>query len=203
MKKLYPVAITLGTAGALASVVAVALDKSLPYRIGFTEYPRYLWAGRLTETAVGLALVTLLCGIAARKGWLPFALGLISLSPLLLIGGVHSGPNPETWCYVNLRQIDGAKEYFAKESGLTNSNPVTMADIARFIPAGREFRCAERGKYLIGSIGTEARCTVHGTIPEMEAAWKRAMQAIQDAPANRSQPVRPEANQPSAADSRH
>ena len=179
--------------------MAVAMDKSLPYRIGVTEYPRYLWAGRLTEAAVGLALVTVLCGIAARKGWLPFALGLVSLSPLLMIGGVHSGPNPEMWCYSNLGQIDGAKEQLASESGLTNSNPVTMADISRFIPAGFELRCAAHGIYIIGSIGTEPRCTVHGTIPEMEAAWRRAMQAQQDGPANRSKPVRSETNQPSAA----
>src|SRR5689334_20980475 len=107
MKRLYPVAIALGVAGVLASMAAVALDKSLPYRVGFTEYSKYLWVGRLTGVSVGLALATFLCGMAARKGWFPFALGLVSLSPLLVIGGVHSGPNPQAWCFNNLRKIDG------------------------------------------------------------------------------------------------
>jgi hypothetical protein len=199
VSKVHPIAITLGIAGALASVGAVALDKSLPYRIGFSEYSRYLWAGRLTGAAVGLALPILLCGMAARKGWLPFALALISLSPLLIVGRAHSGPNPEAWCYNNLRQIGGAKERLAHERGLTNSSPVTMTDVSRFITAGRELRCAEHGTYIIGPIGGEPRCSVLGTIPEMEAAWRRAAPALQDGVANRSQPVRSQTSQSSAA----
>lgn len=199
MKKLHTVAITLGMAGVLVSTAAVALDKSLPYRVGLTEYSRYLWAGRFTEVSVGLALLTLLCGTAARKGWLPFALGLVSLSPLLIIGGVHSGPNPQAWCYNNLRKIEGAKEQLVHERGLTSGSPVTMSQIAPSIPAGSELRCAERGTYLINSIGSDARCTFHGSIAEMEAEWQRQMQAQPGGAANRGQPVGSETNRVSAA----
>ena len=199
VKKLYPVAIALGIAGALASMTAVALDKSLPYRVGFTEYSRYLWAGRLTGVSLVLALLTLLCGIAARKGWLPFALGLVSLSPLLVIGGVHSGPNPQAWCFNNLRKIDGAKEQLVHERGLTNRAPVTMIEIARFIPAGEKLRCTEGGKYIINSIGDDARCSFHGTIAEMEADWRKQMGTQRDGVANASQPIRSETNSTSGA----
>ncbi len=181
-------------AGVLASVAAVRLDKSLPYRIGFTEYSRYLWAWRLAGLSVGLALLTLLCGTAARKGWLPFALGLVSLTPLLIIGGVHSGPNPQAWCFNNLRKIEGAKEQLVRERGLTNGAPVTMSQIAPFIPEGPELRCAERGTYIINATGNDARCTFHGSIAEMEAEWQRQMQAQPGGPAHRGQPVGSETN---------
>jgi hypothetical protein len=145
VRKLYQVAIALGIAGVLASTAAVALDKSLPYRVGFTEYSRYLWVGRLSGVSVGLALLTLLCGMAARKGWFPFVVGLVSLSPLFMIGGVHSGPDPQAWCFINLRKIDGAKEQLVHGRGLTNGTAVTMLEIAPSIPPGPELRCAEGG----------------------------------------------------------
>src|SRR5712664_1649221 len=137
-------------------MAAVALNKSLPYRIGFTDYSRYVWVGRLTGVSVGLASLTFLCGVAARKGGFPFALGLVSLSPVLVIGGVHSGPKPEAWCFINLRKIDGAKEQLVHERGLTNGSPVTMLEIAPLLPAGQELRCAEGGKYIINPIGNDA-----------------------------------------------
>jgi hypothetical protein len=167
MKKLYAVAVATGIAGVSASLVAVGLDKSLPYRIGLDDYSRYLWVGRLTVASLAAAIMVLLSGLAARRG-LPVVLGLVGLIPLLLIGGAHSGPNPEMWCFNNLRRIDGAKEQLVQERGLTNGSSVTMADISRFIPPGPDLRCAEHGMYVIGPIGSEPRCTAHGTIPEME-----------------------------------
>src|SRR5215468_7862978 len=91
------VAVATGVAGVLASIAAVGLDKSLPYRIGLDDYSKYLWVGRLTVASLAVAVVALLSGLAARKG-LPVVLGVVGFSPLLLIGGVHSGPNPEMWC---------------------------------------------------------------------------------------------------------
>src|SRR5258708_34087279 len=120
MKRLYPVSVALGVATVLASCAALALDKSLPYRIGFLDYQSYTWAGRLMGVSVGLALLSFVSGATARKGWFPFALALMGLTPLLLIGGVHSGPNPEAWCFNNLRQIEGWKERLAEERALTN-----------------------------------------------------------------------------------
>jgi hypothetical protein len=199
MKALYPASIALGVATILASAAALALDKSLPYRIGLIDYHSYMWVGRLAGVSVGLALLSFLSGTVARKGWVPLGLALLGLTPLLLIGGVHSGPNPEAWCFNNLRQIEGGKAWLADERGLTNGTPVTMADISRFLLAGQELRCAEGGTYIINSIGSDARCTFHGTIPEMEANWQKQMRAQRDSAANGSQPVRPETNQPPAA----
>src|SRR5437016_7201159 len=105
VKKAYAIAITLGMAAVIVSAAALILDKSLPYRIGFHDYPNYLWASRLTGASVALVLLTLATGLAARKRVFPFALGLLSLSSLWFIGGIHSGPNPQAWCFNNLREI--------------------------------------------------------------------------------------------------
>ena len=199
MKILYPVSVALRVATALASVAALALDKSLPYRIGFIDYHSYTWAGRLTGISVGLALLSFISGTAARKGWFPFGLALLGLTPLLLIGGVHSGPNPEAWCFNNLRQIEGGKARLADERTLTNGTAITMTDISRFVPAGQELRCAQGGRYIINSIGSDTRCTFHGTIPEMEANWQKQMRAQRDGAANGSQPILSETNSMSGA----
>jgi hypothetical protein len=180
MKRLYPASVALGGTTVLVSVAALVLDKSLSYRIGFIDYHHYAWVGRLAGVSVGLALLSFVSGIAARKSWLPLGLALLGLTPLLLIGGVHSGPNSEAWCFNNLRQIEGGKARLADERTLTNGTPITMADISRFIPAGQELRCAEGGRYLINSIGSDTRCTFHGTIPEMEAKWQKQMRAERD-----------------------
>jgi hypothetical protein len=198
MKMLRPISITFGVGAILCSMAALTLDKSLPYRIGFNDYGTYMWVGRLVFISVGLAAVALLCGIRTSQAWFPVILALYALAPLLFIGGAHSG-NPDTWCYNNLRQIDGAKERLALERGLTNSSPVTMSEISRFMPEGQELRCAKHGKYIIGSIGSEPRCSIHGTIPEIEAVWGQATRAQPKGPTNRSQPDRLETNQPSPA----
>src|SRR5437879_891031 len=91
MKGLAPVSIALGVATLVASITAAALDKTLPYRIGFHDYARYLWVGRLAAISVALAVLAFLTGRAARKGWFSRGCAIFGLTPLLLIGGVHSG----------------------------------------------------------------------------------------------------------------
>lgn len=169
MKGLASVSIALGVATVVASVTAVALDKTLPYRIGILDYGKYLWVGRLAVISVALAVLAFLTGRVARKGWFSRGCAIFGLIPLLLIGGVHSGPNPKMWCFGNLRQIEGAKDQFAQEHGLTNGSPVDPANIFRLMPDGREPRCAKGGRYVINSIGADVRCTFHGTIREIEA----------------------------------
>jgi len=195
MKKLYAAALTLGLAAVVASAAALILDKSLPYRIGFSDYPKYVWAWRLTGVSIGLALLTLISGVAARKGWFPSAFGLVSLFSLLFIGGVHSGPNPQAWCWNNLREIDGAKEQLAHQRSLTSGTVVTIASISPFMPHRIQFpRCAKGGQYIINSIGNDARCTFHGTVTEMEADWQKQLKAEPSGATNRSQPIRSETN---------
>jgi hypothetical protein len=175
MKRLYAIAVATGIGAVVASSVAVGLDKTLPYRIGLDDYSKYLWVGRLIAASLGLGVLALVSGLAARKV-LPVVLGLIGLSPLLLVGGVHSGPNPQAWCYNNLRLIEGAKDRLARERGLSDGTAVTLLDISRFLPAGPQLRCAKCGTYIINPIGNDARCTSHGSITEMEAQWQRKMQ---------------------------
>lgn len=175
MKRLYAIGMATGVAAVAASSVAVGLDKTLPYRIGLDDYSKYLWVGRLTLASIGLAVLALISGLAARKG-LAIVLGLVGVGPLLLVGGVHSGPNPQAWCFINLHHIEAAKEQLARERGLSNSTAVTLLDISRFLPPGLQLRCAKRGTYIINSIGSDARCTFHGSITEMEAEWQRQVQ---------------------------
>src|SRR3954468_7932214 len=86
MKRVYAVATAMGVAALVVSSATVCLDKSLPYRIGFDDYSKYLWVERLIVASLAVASLALLSGLATRKG-LPVALGLAGLSPLLLLGG--------------------------------------------------------------------------------------------------------------------
>jgi hypothetical protein len=198
MKRLYAVGIAIGVAAVVAASAAVGLDKTLPYRIGLEDYSKYLWVERLTVASLGLGGLALVSGLGARKV-LPVVLGLVGLSPLLLVGGVHSGPNPQAWCYNNLRCLEGAKDQLARERGLSNGTAVTLIDISGFVAAGPRLRCAKRGTYIINPIGNDARCTFHGSIAEMEAEWHSQMQAQPGGPANRSQPAHSETNRTSSA----
>src|SRR5947207_4641985 len=79
--------------GALAvSVAAMALNRSIPYRIGFNDYSRYLWANRLTLVSLILAPTAVVLATALRKKWL-VGVAILSICLLLFIGFVHSGPN--------------------------------------------------------------------------------------------------------------
>jgi hypothetical protein len=198
MKRLYVVAVATGVLAVAAASAAVGLDKTLPYRIGLDDYSKYLWVGRWTVVSLALGVLALVSGLGSRKV-LPFVLGLVGFCPLLLAGGVHSGPNPQAWCYINLRRIEGAKDQLAGERGLSNGTAVTLLDISRLLPGGQQLRCAKRGTYIINPMGNDARCTFHGSITEMEAEWQRQMQAQPGGPANRGQPVGSETNRASTA----
>jgi hypothetical protein len=119
----------------------------------------------------------LVLGLVARRK-LYIGLALMPLVLLAFIGGVHSAPNPQAWCRSNLREIEMAKEQLAQKNGLTNGATVTAEHISPYIEGGfGNLECAEHGTYTINPIGTEARCSVHGSMSEMEAAWKAEMDA--------------------------
>jgi hypothetical protein len=176
MKKLYVAAVAIGAAAVIASVAALILDKSLPYRIGLANYPTYLWADRLTGVPVALALLSLVSGCAVKRR-IPLVLGLLSLALLFLfMSYVRSGPNPQAWCFNNLRAIDGAKDELAVRRDFTNGTAVTFTEISPFLRKGTDLpRCAEGGQYIINSIGKDARCNFHGTVTEIEAGWQKQM----------------------------
>ena len=160
----------LSTAGiaVVAAFSAFALEKFLPYRIGPANYARYLWAGRFYVAALVFPLLAIGLGIASRR-WLSILLGVFTMvaSLLFLPSRVHSGASPEVWCYFSLRRIYAAKEELAHQKGLTNGTAITVEELSPFIEGGFEsLQCYEHVVYSIGSVGTEPRCSVHGSVTE-------------------------------------
>ena len=165
--------------GVIAIVLAAStsiLDKCLPYRIGPSYYALYLWIEPLAIVSLVVVVLALFLGVASRQ-WLPASLAAVGMVVLLTIGGVHSGPNPEAWCYNNLRKIDAAKNELAELNNLTNGTVVTSEKISPYIEGGfASLKCAEHGEYTINPIGSEPRCSFHGSMSEMETKWKKASQ---------------------------
>jgi hypothetical protein len=160
------------TAIVLAAITCI-LDKSLPYRIGQNYYLLFLWVERLTIVSILFVIAALLTSVATRQ-WLFVAFLIVGIFLLLSIGGPHSGPNPEAWCYNNLRKIDAAKDALAEKNHLTNGTVVTSEQLSHFIEGGYDsLHCAEKGAYVVNSVGIESRCTFHGSISEMETNWNR------------------------------
>lgn len=169
----------------VAAASALAFDKSLPYRIGPDHYVQYLWVFRLAKVSIAAMVPALVLGLVARRK-LCIGFALMPLVLLAFIGGVHSAPNPQAWCRSNLREIEMAKEQLAQKNGLTNGATVTAEQISPCIEGGfGNLECAEHGKYTINPIGTEARCSVHGSMSEMEAAWQAEM-AVTNTPGSAS-----------------
>ena len=62
-------------------------------------------------------------------------------------------------CINNLRQIDGAKEQYALEHQLEAGSAVTPQQIGEYIKGGVVPDCPGNGKYTIGVVGEEPRCS--------------------------------------------
>ena len=173
---------TVGVIAALSAACTFAMTISLPYRVHQGIYTWYLWTERLLPFTILTGLVAivsaLILGIRSRQR-LPFALAVISFALLFFSishGLVHSGPNPQAWCYNHLREIEAAKSQFASENNLTNGATITDAQISKHIEGGfQRLKCAEGGKDTTGAVGTEARCSVHGSISEIEREWQKEM----------------------------
>ena len=168
LSKAIPRSIGVATIALTASTLL--LDKSLPYRIRPGNYAHFEWVGPLAVASLVVAIAVMLFSIFTRQR-LVFVLGLVSLVSLVLfMGGAHSGPNPEMWCYHNLRAIDAAKQQLAERMGLTNGAAIAADDISEFIEGGYgSLKCAQHGSLIIGAIGTEPRCSVHGSTGAIEA----------------------------------
>jgi hypothetical protein len=185
----------LASACAVLTFFALLPEISLPYRIGPAHYQRWLLARRLDLVSVvfffgtlGLGSAAFLAFLSARKrpGRRLFAGALAALAVLGALAAVvipsfiHSGPNPQAWCFNNLRQIDSAKEQLVLAHALTNGLDVTIGDISPYIKNGFQgLKCVKGGEYTINAIGTGPRCSFHGSMSEREAEWKRAMDAQQ------------------------
>jgi hypothetical protein len=168
------VARVLGVIAIALVAITFILDRSLGYRIGPSDYVLFLWVERLALASIAAVILALLFGVAVRQ-WFLVILLVVGLFFLLSIGGPHSGPNPEAWCYNNLRKIDAAKNQLAEKNNLTNGTVVTSEQISPYIEGGfASLECAKHGNYIISPIGTEPRCTFHGSMSEMETNWNKA-----------------------------
>jgi hypothetical protein len=173
---------TLGIIAAANAAGTFAMTISLPYRIHQGIYSWYIWTGHLLPFTSITAWVAMVCafilGISSRQR-LPIVLAVISCALLFFSishGLVQSGPNPQAWCYNHLREIEAAKSQFALETNLANGATTADAQISKHIEGGfQRLECAENGKYTSGTVETEARCSVHGSISEMEREWQKKM----------------------------
>ena len=177
MKALRITSLGVGVVALVVAASAFALDKSLPYRIGPDNYTRYLWAGRLSIAALIACLLAIGLGIASRQR-LPIVFGACSILGLLFMpGGPHSGTHPEIWCYFNLRRIDAAKEWLVHEKSMTNGAAITAEELSPRIEGGfRSLECYEHGVYTVGPVGTEPRCSVHGSLSQITGDTPRKPQ---------------------------
>lgn len=69
-----------------------------------------------------------------------------------------------------LRQIEMTKDQYAIEHGLKEGEIVTPAHLGPYFRRGwaADTMCPCSGKYTINPIGTEPRCSVHGSRSEIE-----------------------------------
>ena len=163
----------LGNVAIALGILNFILDKFLPYRIGPSYYTFYLFTEALTIISLGVVILALFVGVASGQ-WRPCILAVAGLVMLFSMNPVHSGANPEAWCFNNLRKIEAAKEQLAEDKNLTNGTVVTSEQLSPYIEGGfASLECAKRGEYSINPIDTEPRCTFHGSMSEMLAKWKK------------------------------
>jgi hypothetical protein len=164
---------TVALVAVVSAACSYAIVRSFPYRIHEGLYTWYLWAQWLQPLTMIIGAVAAVCafqlGTRSRQR-VPIILAVVGCVFLILSiaqSEAHSGPNPQTWCYNNLRKIDSAKEQFAIDSHITNA-ALTGAQISKYIERGFDsLKCAKHGTYTVGEIGKEPRCSFHGSISEM------------------------------------
>lgn len=68
-------------------------------------------------------------------------------------------------CLNNMRILESATEQFAVENGLKNKDVAPWSGLMSYVK-NRNISCPAGGTYAAGIIGTEPRCSVHGTLSE-------------------------------------
>jgi hypothetical protein len=171
--KLCMIAPALGVGGIVIAVIALALDKSLPYRITAENYARYSLVNWLLVVSFTLGIITIFLGIIVRRR-LPTAVGICCCAFLFLpLGEGHFRPNSTYWCWCNLQKIKEAKEN-AEAKRLTTQpilpygTIITTQEIDNYVPCGfRKLKCLSGGHYTPGGVGVDPKCSFHGSFTEM------------------------------------
>lgn len=66
-------------------------------------------------------------------------------------------------CNRRLVEIQAAKQKWAVEHNASLAADVTAKDILPYLPKGMP-KCNDGGQYILGKVGDEPRCTVHGSL---------------------------------------
>jgi hypothetical protein len=152
----------------MVSVYASVTLVTFPYRGTWADGERFrLWgwiwlAGWLVAgSACVLSLVWR--DNKSRQGVSLAGLGAVVV--VVLFGGpagAHSFVSAKNVCINNLRQIDGAKEQWALENAKPVGATANEKELSEFLRGKRWEVCPKGGKYFIGNVGEEPRCSVAG-----------------------------------------
>ena len=97
-----------------------------------------------------------------------FTLSLILLVPLL--AGCGPGPAASESCVSKLRQIDGAKEYWAEQNHKATNDAPTWEDLRSYMKSV-PLVCPNGGTYTLGRVDELPTCS----IPKDTDYWKKSM----------------------------
>jgi hypothetical protein len=110
----------------------------------------------------GMALAGLITGYL---GLIPLIIGSI------FILGAIAAPNLSkmrkdarvTECHAQLRQIDGSKEMWATQERRPDGDTPSERQLGLYFKDGMP-SCPGGGSYSIAPVGTDASCSIHGTV---------------------------------------
>ncbi len=89
-----------------------------------------------------------------------------SLMKIFLAATYLQNPPDFSACINNLRQIDGAKQQWAMDHGITNDAPVTWEDIRPYFrntgSQKQQLWCPRGGVYRLGTLAHPPTCSVKG-----------------------------------------
>ena len=96
-------------------------------------------------------------------GLLAFAfIGLMVAAPVITCGRGSTTNAMRNACIINLRQIETAKEQWAKEMQRPDGESTSSAQVAQYIKGGKLPRCPKGGAYEIGPVGKAPECSISG-----------------------------------------
>ena len=96
-----------------------------------------------------------------------FVLGVlfVLVIPFGLLGTRVRAAQP---CSNNLRRIEGAKQQWALENKAKAGDPVTLENISPYLQGALTCN-VPNGRYIVGKVGEEPRCAVHGTFSQFKS----------------------------------
>jgi hypothetical protein len=137
-----------------------------PQRIDYVQQINF---DRISTFTLASLIIAALCGITSlgfsRKNrikgvfWLciPLIFLVVTFStPRLFVKSVLTAQNI---CINNVREIEAAKDEWAKSTGATNGAEITWDEIAPYFTNGIP-KCPEGGTYTIGKIGAPVLCSI-------------------------------------------